>query len=314
MIKTIAVLGAGTMGHGIAEVFAMNNFQVNLYEISDERRNLVKEIIKKELEFLEENEYINKEKIKDTLNNIILYSDLKIAVENADFIIEVTPEKLELKQELFKNLSKLTKKEAILASNTSSLGLMEMIKFVPEEKKKYCMVNHWYNPAHLMPLVELSYFGNMPEEIFVEIEKIYKKANKVTIRVLKDIPGLIANRIQQGVAREVFSLMEMKAASNEDIDKALMFGPAFRYATTGQLEIADMGGLDIWYTVGNNLLKVMDNSQCANKLLKEKVEANKLGIKTGEGFFKYNKDNIEKINNNFYKKLLLQLKVSKNYQ
>lgn len=314
MIKTIAVLGAGTMGHGIAEVFAMNNFQVNLYEISDERRNLVKEIIKKELEFLEENEYINKEKIKDTLNNIILYSDLKIAVENADFIIEVTPEKLELKQELFKNLSKLTKKEAILASNTSSLGLMEMIKFVPEEKKKYCMVNHWYNPAHLMPLVELSYFGNMPEEIFVEIEKIYKKANKVTIRVLKDIPGLIANRIQQGVAREVFSLMEMKAASNEDIDKALMFGPAFRYATTGQLEIADMGGLDIWDTVGNNLLKVMDNSQCANKLLKEKVEANKLGIKTGEGFFKYNKDDIEKINNNFYKKLLLQLKVSKNYQ
>ncbi|WP_339015592.1 3-hydroxyacyl-CoA dehydrogenase family protein [Fusobacterium animalis] len=314
MIKTIAVLGAGTMGHGIAEVFAMNNFQVNLYEISDERRNLVKEIIKKELKFLEENEYINKEKIKDTLNNIILYSDLKIAVENADFIIEVTPEKLELKQELFKNLSKLTKKEAILASNTSSLSLMEMIKFVPEEKKKYCMVNHWYNPAHLMPLVELSYFGNMPEEIFVEIEKIYKKANKVTIKVLKDIPGLIANRIQQGVAREVFSLMEMKAASNEDIDKALMFGPAFRYATTGQLEIADMGGLDIWYTVGNNLLKVMDNSQCANKLLKEKVETNKLGIKTGEGFFKYNKDDIEKINNNFYKKLLLQLKVSKNYQ
>lgn len=314
MIKTIAVLGAGTMGHGIAEVFAMNNFQVNLYEISDERRNLVKEIIKKELKFLEENEYINKEKIKDTLNNIILYSDLKIAVENADFIIEVTPEKLELKQELFKNLSKLTKKEAILASNTSSLSLMEMIKFVPEEKKKYCMVNHWYNPAHLMPLVELSYFGNMPEEIFVEIEKIYKKANKITIKVLKDIPGLIANRIQQGVAREVFSLMEMKAASNEDIDKALMFGPAFRYATTGQLEIADMGGLDIWYTVGNNLLKVMDNSQCANKLLKEKVETNKLGIKTGEGFFKYNKDDIEKINNNFYKKLLLQLKVSKNYQ
>lgn len=314
MIKTIAVLGAGTMGHGIAEVFAMNNFQVNLYEISDERRNLVKEIIKKELKFLEENEYINKEKIKDTLNNIILYSDLKIAVENADFIIEVTPEKLELKQELFKNLSKLTKKEAILASNTSSLSLMEMIKFVPEEKKKYCMVNHWYNPAHLMPLVELSYFGNMPEEIFVEIEKIYKKANKVTIKVLKDIPGLIANRIQQGVAREVFSLMEMKAASNEDIDKALMFGPAFRYATTGQLEIADMGGLDIWYTVGNNLLKVMDNSQCANKLLKEKVETNKLGIKSGEGFFKYNKDDIEKINNNFYKKLLLQLKVSKNYQ
>ena len=114
MIKIIAVLGAGTMGHGIAEVFAMNNFQVNLYEISNERRNSVKEVIKKELEFLEENKYIDKDKIKSTLNNIFLYSALKAAVENADFVIEVTPEKLGLKQELFKNLSEFTKKETIL--------------------------------------------------------------------------------------------------------------------------------------------------------------------------------------------------------
>lgn len=314
MIEKIAVLGAGTMGHGIAETFALNDYQVNLYEISEERRNSVKAIIESELKFLADNSYIEEKRIEKILNNISLFADLEESVKEVDFVIEVTPEKIELKQELFKKLDKFCKKDTIFASNTSSLSLEEMIKLVSEERKKYCVVNHWYNPAHLMPLVELSYFGNMPDEIFTEVENLYKKCNKVTIKVLKDIPGLVANRIQQGVAREVFSLMEMQVASSEDIDKALMFGPAFRYATTGQLEIADMGGLDIWYTVGNNLLKEMDNSKYASNLLKEKVNENKLGVKTREGFYKYREEEIEKIQEKFYKKLLLQLKISEEYK
>lgn len=314
MIEKIAVLGAGTMGHGIAEIFALNDYQVNLYEISEERRNSVKAIIESELKFLADNSYIEEKRIEKILNNISLFADLEESVKEVDFVIEVTPEKIELKQELFKKLDKFCKKDTIFASNTSSLSLEEMIKLVSEERKKYCVVNHWYNPAHLMPLVELSYFGNMPDEIFTEVENLYKKCNKVTIKVLKDIPGLVANRIQQGVAREVFSLMEMQVASSEDIDKALMFGPAFRYATTGQLEIADMGGLDIWYTVGNNLLKEMDNSKYASNLLKEKVNENKLGVKTREGFYKYKEEEIEKIQEKFYKKLLLQLKISEEYK
>ena len=110
---------------------------------------------------------------------------------------------------------------------------------------------------------------------------------KQIVKVLKDVPGLVANRIQQGVAREVFSLIEMGVAEPADIDKALKFGPAFRYTTTGQLEVADFGGLDIWSIVGDNLLKEMDNRQGANDLLKQKVAEGKLGIKTSEGFYKY---------------------------
>lgn len=313
MIKNISVLGAGTMGHGIAEVFAMGGFDVSLYETNEEVRNNVKGTIEKELELLAEYDIVKKEAIPSILDRITLFSDLKAAVESADFVIEATPELMELKQNLFKELDEYCKKEAILASNTSSLALSEMTKLISEERKNKVMVCHWYNPAHLMPLVELSYFGNMEEETFIEIENMFKQAEKVTIRVNKDIPGLVANRIQQGVAREAFWLIQNDVASTEDIDKALKFGPAFRYATTGQLEVTDMGGLDIWAAVGDNLLSVMDNRQSANPILRAKVEEGKLGIKTGEGFFKYPPERAAEVKEAFNRRLILQLKASKDY-
>lgn len=313
MIKNISVIGAGTMGHGIAEVFALYGYKVNLFETNTTIRENAKNAIKDELIFLADNDFIQKEDIEKTLSNITMFSDLKEAVVDADYVIEAIFEKMELKQELFKSLDKYCKKETIFASNTSSLKLDEMIKFINEDRKKRCMVCHWYNPAHLMPIAELSFFGNMPADIFEEVEKLYTSAGKQTVKVLKDIPGLVANRIQQAIAREVFSLIEMGAAEPKDIDKALKFGPAFRYATSGQLEIADIGGLDIWCTVGDNLLSVMDNRKEANPLLREKVNENKLGMKSGEGFFKYPKEKINEIKNAFNKKLLTQLKICKNY-
>jgi 3-hydroxybutyryl-CoA dehydrogenase len=170
-----------------------------------------------------------------------------------------------------------------------------------------------FNPAHLIPLVELSCFGNMPEDVFCAVKNLYASIKKQPIRVLKDVPGLVANRIMQGVAREVFSLLEQGVAEASEIDRALKFGPAFRYATTGQLEVADFGGLDIWCLVGDNLLKVMDNSQCANKLLRQKVSEGKLGLKSGEGFYKFDPDKVDEIRKQFMTKLIRQLKVSQTF-
>ncbi|UYI78626.1 MAG: 3-hydroxyacyl-CoA dehydrogenase family protein [Fusobacterium varium] len=314
MIKNISVIGAGTMGHGIAEVFAMHNYKVCLYEMNTEIRENVKKVIEDELLFLLDNDFIKKDDVQKTLENIEIFSDLKEAVKDADYVIEAIPERIELKQELFKQLDEYCKEETIFASNTSSLKLYEMSRDISENRKKRIMVCHWYNPAHLMPIAELSFFGNMPEEIYKEVEELYSNSEKQTVKILKDVPGLVANRIQQAIAREVFSLIEMKVAEPEDIDKALKFGPAFRYATSGQLEIADIGGLDIWCTVGDNLLNVMDNRKEANPLLRKKVLENKLGMKSGEGFFKYPKEKINDIKNKFNKKLIIQLKTSKNYE
>lgn len=313
MIQKIAVLGAGTMGHGIAESFAMYNLEVNLFDTDAIRLEAAKTEIKQELELLADEGFMPQENVEQTLNRIHLLTDLKSAVCDRDYVIEAIPEIIELKQKVFKQLDEYCPGHTILVSNTSSLKLNDMMALVSENRKQRMMVNHWYNPAHLMPIVELSFFGNMPEDIFNEVLVLFQTIKKQTVKVLKDVPGLVANRIQQGVAREAFSIIELGIAAPEDVDKALKFGPAFRYATTGQLEVADFGGLDIWCVVGDNLLKVMDNSTCANKLLQQKVQEGKLGTKTGEGFYKYDAAELPEIKKKFMKKLIHQLKASEYY-
>jgi 3-hydroxybutyryl-CoA dehydrogenase len=313
MIKKIAVLGAGTMGHGIAEAFAMHGFEVNLFDTDATRLLAAKDEIRTELALLVAENFIPMPIVQAALDKITYFTDMKQAVIDRDYVIEATPEILELKQTLFKQLDDLCPSHTILASNTSSLKLNDMMALVSPSRKERILVTHWYNPAHLIPIIELSYFGNMPQDIYNQVEELHLAINKQTVKVLKDVPGLVANRIQQGVAREVFSLIEMGVAAPADIDKALKFGPAFRYATTGQLEVADFGGLDIWCVVGDNLLKEMDNSECANNLLREKVQQGKLGIKSGEGFYQYSPEEIGAIKNNFMKKLIHQLKASNYY-
>jgi 3-hydroxybutyryl-CoA dehydrogenase len=313
VIKKVAILGAGTMGHGIAESFARFGFDVNLYDINAAALEKAKELMVQELEMLAEEGFMTRAEIPEILARINTFTELKPAVADREYVIECAPENMELKQNLFKQLDELCPKHTILASNTSSLPLGEMMALVSEDRKQRMIVNHMFNPAHLIPLVELSFFGNMPEEIYQQVEELYLAIKKQPVRVAKDVPGLVANRIMQGVAREVFSLIEQGVADAADIDRALKFGPAFRYATTGQLEVSDFGGLDIWCIVGDNLLKAMDNSQRANNLLRQKVSEGKLGLKTGEGFYQYSPEKAPEIRKHFMKKLIKQLKVSEYY-
>ncbi len=313
MIRTVGVLGAGTMGHGIAEAFAIHGYPVNLYEPNSAILGSVKDVIGDELRLLAREEVIEESAVSDILDRITLFDNLEDALRDRDYVIEAAPERIEIKKELFKRMDDACPAECILASNTSSLKLMDMAEDLPEERKKRMMVCHWYNPGHIMPIAELSFFGNMPESLYNEVRDLYRSIGKQPVKVLKDIPGLLANRIQQAVAREVFSLIEMGAASPEDIDKALIFGPAFRYATSGQLEIADFGGLDIWAVVGDNLLAVMDNSRRANQLIKRQVEEGKLGLKSGEGFFTYPEDRKADIRERYMLRLIHQLKASDYY-
>lgn len=314
MIRNISVIGAGTMGHSIAGCFALYGYQVSVYESFDNMRNSCKDRIKAQYQFLCSEDLFDADRIQGSLDNITMFGDLWKAVNSADYVIEAIPEVVELKQQLFDQLVEYCREDTIFASNTSSLALSQLTEKLTGKDKKRVMVCHWYNPAHLIPLVELSYFGNMQESVYQEVEELYKSIEKRPAKVLKDIPGLLANRIQQGIAREVFSLMEMGAAEAKDIETALKFGPAFRYATTGQLEVTDFGGLDIWCTVGDNLLAVMDRSAEASPLLREKVEAGKLGFKTGEGFFAYPEETKQEVQNEFHRRLLQQLKVSRNYK
>lgn len=313
MIRKIGVIGSGTMGHGIAESFALNGFDVKLYDVNDDALTNALKAIKDELQLLVDEEFITADKVAPTLARIAVSTDLAMTVADRDYIIEAAPEKIELKLDLLARLDRMAPPHAILASNTSSLSFASMAAALTPERKQRFMVSHWYNPGHLMPIVELSFFGNMPQAVYAQVEALYEAIGKQTVKVLKDVPGLVANRIQQGVAREVFSLIQNGVAEPADIDKALKFGPAFRYATTGQLEVADFGGLDIWCVVGDNLLKEMDNSTQANPALREKVAEGKLGLKTGEGFFQYPPEKVAAIKRQFMRKLIHQLKASTFY-
>lgn len=314
MIRSISVIGGGTMGHGIAQVFALHGYPVSLYESFDGVRNTVMAQMAGELGFLAEEGYIPREAVRAALDNITLFGELGPAVEHADFVIEAIPEDLALKQALFTRLDALCPAHTILASNTSSLPLGEMTGHLPEGRQSRAMVCHWYNPAHLIPIAELSCFGNMDEALFEQVYQLHQSAGKQPIRVQKDVPGLVANRILHAMAREVFHLMEAGVASPEDIDKALKFGPGFRSATTGILEVADMGGLDVWCAVEDNLFKELNNADKAADLLREKVRQGNLGLKTGAGFFEYPADGREAVKKAFERRLLTQLKASKHYQ
>lgn len=313
MIKNITVIGAGTMGHGIAHTFARHGYKVNLYDSFPASLESAPEKMRNELQFMADEKYITNEDVKRTLANITLFDDLQKAVAEADYVIEAIPERMDLKKALFAQLDTFCPAHTIFASNTSSLKLGEMIEDLSEERQKRCMISHWYNPAYLIPIAELSKFGNMDEAVFQEVYELYVSSGKKPVCVCKDIPGMIANRLLHALAREAFHLVEIDAGSPKDIDNALKFGPCFRNATTGMLEVADMGGLDIWLAGEDNILPALDNSDKACTMLRDLVKEDHLGVKNGKGFFDYPADKKEQVQMDFYKRLIVQLKASENY-
>lgn len=314
MIQNIAVIGAGTMGHGIAHVFARSGRKVSLYDPIEASLMAAPDKMRAELQFMADADYIPQADVERTLSNIRICPDLTVAVHDADYVIEAIPEKMELKKALFAQLDVLCPSHTVFATNTSSLKLSEMVEHLPAERQKLCMVSHWYNPAYLIPMVELSKFGNMDEDVFNTVYALYEESGKAPVRVLKDIPGMIANRILHAQAREVFHLLDIGAASPEDIDRALMFGPCFRNATTGMLETADMGGLDVWCAAEDNMFPHFNNADKASDSMRNLVKEGHYGIKTGKGFFEYDEDEKDAVQQAFYDRLICQLKVSELYK
>lgn len=313
MITKVAVLGAGTMGHSIANNFASHGIEVNLYESFENVRATVKERIKGELEVMVAEKYFTEDVIEKTMDHIHLYAELEPAVRDVDFVIEATPELINLKRELFGQLDQYCKPETILASNTSSLKLSDMTSVVSEERKAKVMIAHCYNPAHLIPIIELSYFGNMTQKDYNKVKELFEYCEKVPVKVLKDVTGMVANRLLHAQARECFYLIDQGIAEPEDVDKALMSGPCFRNATTGMLECADMGGLDVWYAAEKNFFPDLSDAKEPSETMWELVERGNYGYKTGKGFYEYPKETKEQVMKDFNRRLIVQLKACRNY-
>jgi 3-hydroxybutyryl-CoA dehydrogenase len=285
MIKNIVIIGSGVMGSSIAQSFAISGYSVVLNDVKEEYLLKAQSRIIENLSLLCEESNFNEDKKQTALTNITYTVDLEEAVREADFIIEAIPEIIELKWELYQKLEQMIKPDTIIASNTSTFPisrLMEKSSF-PEQM----IITHFFNPAHLVPLVEIVQHDQTKEEVVEATLDLIRSIGKSPVLLKKEISGFIANRLQTALMREAFYLLKEGVASARDIDTAITAGPGFRWAFTGPIEIADFGGLDTWQRVFDNVAPDLNESKEAPAIIRELVEQGKLGVKSGGGIYSY---------------------------
>lgn len=288
MIKKTVVVGAGIMGHGIAQVFARKGCSVVLHDISDDLLKIALENICSSLRLYVELGLEKESIIDEVLSRINITTNLKDAVAEAEFITEAVPESLKLKVEVFKEIDSATNDAVIMASNTSTLDITEIGKAI--KKSDRLIMTHWFNPPYLIPVVEVVKGESTSNETFSQTFTFLKEMGKEPVHVLKQIPGLLVNRIQTAMLREIIGLLEAGVATPEDIDKAVSGSFGIRLAVIGPLTTVDLAGVDLWYKGAKNLYPFFDVSQEPQKLLTDMIEKGFHGIKTGRGFFKYSSE------------------------
>ncbi|MDF9759857.1 3-hydroxybutyryl-CoA dehydrogenase [Peribacillus simplex] len=295
MIKKVAIIGSGVMGSGIAQSFAVSGYLVTINDIKEELLYHAQNQISENLSLLIEEGVLTDEEKQAALANITYSVDLKGAVRDADFIIEAIPEVIELKLNLYEQMEEMIKPDAIVASNTSTFPISQLMGKASFADRM--VITHFFNPGHLVPLVEIVQHDETKPEIVKATMDLMRKIGKSPILLKKEIAGFIANRLQTALMREAFYLLKEGVADAEDIDTAITAGPGFRWAFTGPIEIADFGGLDTWQRVFDNVSPVLDQSKEAPDMIRDLVAKGKLGTKSGEGIFTYEESTVsQKIN------------------
>jgi 3-hydroxybutyryl-CoA dehydrogenase len=284
-IKRVAVIGAGIMGHGFAQIFAQKGYSVLLYDIDEKILKAALARIGANLDTFIEHGMIRSKEKKPTLERIATTTNLEEAVGKVDFVLEAVPEIMDLKKEVFAKLDRWTPPHAILASNTSGLSITEMGSVTSRPEKT--VIIHGINPPHIIPVVEIVRGEKTSEETAELCYRLLLKLGKVPVRVLKEVPGFLFNRLQLALYREALYCLETGVAAIEDIDNVVKAGYGFRSANLGPLETSDFGGLDTFCRVAEHLLPHLSDAKSPTSVLQKLVDEGKLGVKTGEGFYSY---------------------------
>ncbi|MDK2794905.1 MAG: enoyl-CoA hydratase / 3-hydroxyacyl-CoA dehydrogenase [Archaeoglobaceae archaeon] len=281
-IEKLAVLGAGTMGHGIAEVCAMAGYEVVLRDIKQEFVDRGMKMIRDSVEKLYAKGKL-KESVETVMSRITPTTDLATAVKNADLLIEAIPEIFNLKLETFKECEKFAKPECIFTSNTSTMSITEMSKATNRPDKFAGL--HFFNPPVLMQLVEVIRGEKTSEETMKTLVEFVKSIGKVPVRVEKDVPGFIANRVVAPRSVLLFGMLEKGVATPEEIDATLRKAGY----PMGAFELLDYVGLDVHYNGQKYYSETISPDFTPSKILEEKVKSGQLGAKTGKGFYDWSK-------------------------
>lgn len=281
-MKTIAVIGAGTMGNGIAHTFAQFDYTVHLVDISEDALQRGIDTITKNLDRMLIREHITEEDKTRTLNNIVKFTDLKKGVADVDLVVEAATENLDLKLKIFRDLDAYTSADTILASNTSSISITKIASVTKRPEKVIGM--HFMNPVPIMKLVEIIRGYSTSQETYDVVEELSTKLSKTPVEV-NDYPGFVANRILMPMINEAIETLYNNVAGVEEIDTVMKLGMAH---PMGPLQLADFIGLDVCLSILEVMYDGFKNPKYAPcPLLVNMVTAGKLGVKSGEGFYDY---------------------------
>ncbi|QIX82411.1 3-hydroxybutyryl-CoA dehydrogenase [Chryseobacterium indologenes] len=282
MIKNIVVIGAGTMGNGIAHTFAQSGFKVNLVDVSQEALDRGLKTITTNLDRIIAKGNLTEEQKAETLGNITTFTALNDAAGSADLIVEAATENLDLKLKIFGQMDELAPAGCILATNTSSISITKIAAATKRADKVIGM--HFMNPVPIMKLVEIIKGYSTSKETFNAIYEMSKTLGKVPVEV-NDYPGFVANRILMPMINESIETLYNGVAGVEEIDTVMKLGMAH---PMGPLQLADFIGLDVCFAILNVMYDGFKNPKYApNPLLVNMVTAGKLGVKSGEGFYDY---------------------------
>lgn len=294
-MKNIAVIGAGTMGNGIAHTFAQFGFKVQLIDISEKALATGLATIGKNLDRMVGKGKITEEEKSGTLNNIHTFTDIKKGIEYVELVVEAATENLELKLDIFRQLNEFCPEDTILATNTSSISITQIAAVTQRPDRVIGM--HFMNPVPIMKLVEIIRGYNTSDETTRTVMELSEKLQKVPVEV-NDYPGFVANRILMPMINEAIETLYNGVAGVKEIDTVMKLGMAH---PMGPLQLADFIGLDVCLSILHVMYNGFKNPKYAPcPLLVNMVTAGKLGVKSGEGFYDYSESRkAEKISKMF---------------
>ncbi len=280
--EKVAVFGAGTMGHGIAQICAAAGMEVSLYDMDWERVDSGLRRVGKNLDKGIERGKVTEAQREQTLARITGTIELAQAADGADLLIEAIPEKLEMKQALFSTLEALAPPGAVFASNTSSLSIAKISDGLSDPSR--VIGTHFFNPVFIMKLLEIVHHTGTANEVIDAVQRFGERIGKECILV-RDVPGFATSRLGVALGMEAIRMLEEGVASAEDIDKAMMLG--YRHPI-GPLKLTDLVGLDVRMSIGVYLAEALGNPAFRPPaLMKKLVDEGRLGQKTGEGFYRW---------------------------
>lgn len=287
--EQITVVGAGLMGHGMAQIFAVHGHKVQIVDVNEDLVNSVKDRVRTNLDNMVK-QGVQFGSLDEIVDNIYPRVDLATACQGSAFVFEAVFENLELKQQLFADLDRICPPDVVLCSNTSVISITEIAENA--EHRERIVGTHFWNPPYLIPLVEVVRAQESADWCVDAAYDLLARVGKYPVHVHKDVPGFVGNRLQHALWREAFAIIDEGICDPATVDEVIRNGFGLRLPILGPVETADMVGLDLTLAIHDYILKYINADPTPSTTLQAKVEAGELGFKSGSGFLEWSPSDI----------------------